>query len=229
MGFQDLSYAQSLRDVIRELAVKEIKRLRPGGQLATVDSINEADGTCAVIFPGDDTAVSVRTHTIRPTAGGGVGVGDVVRVNGETSRRYVSEVVKGVPFIRAGRMALTTLQTTASSANMFVDAATGLVYRSTSSRRYKKNINTAHVDDAAVEQLRPVLYEAMNSDDGEKFLGLIAEEIADLDDPVLDLLVSRDYYGKPDAVRYDRLAVALIPIIQRLIQRVSDLEARLQS
>jgi hypothetical protein len=224
MGWQDLAFAQQLRDVVRELAEKEIKRLRPTGQLATVDTIDTATNTCTVIFPGDAESVKVRMYTIQPTAGGGVGVGDVVRVSSDGARRYVSEVVNGSAFIRAGRMALATLQTTASSANVFVDAATGLLYRSTSSRRYKKNINTAWVSENSISRLRAVTHQQKGDDSGSTHLGLIAEELAELNDPVIDLLVVRDAEGNPDAINYDRLAVALLPIIQSLLQRVADLE-----
>lgn len=224
MGFQDLPYAQQFRDVIRDFVKQEIKRLRPDSQLATVDTVN-ADDTCNVFFPGDEVSVPVRVYTTRPITGGGIGSGDVVRVTGDGARKYVTEVVKGRPFLRAGRIAATMIESTASSANTFVDSATGVFYRVTSSIRYKKNVETVTPpSEESIKQLRAVTYEALNRDNGKTYLGLIAEEIHALGDPVLNKLVEYDYYGRPDAVNYDRLAVVLLPIIQQLLERVEQLE-----
>lgn len=222
-SWQELPYAQRFRDVIAELVGKEVKRLRPSASLATVNTIG-AD-SCTVIFPGDSTPVTVKLFTVRPTVGGGVGVGDVVRIEGPSGGRYVTEVVKGGALMRLGTITLTALQTTGSAANMFIDAATGVVSRSTSSRKYKTNIKSADLPDEIVQLLRAVTYDGL--DTGEEHIGLIAEELADLHNPLIDLLVLRDEYGEPDAIAYDRLAVILLPIIQRLLDRVSDLERRL--
>lgn len=227
MGWQELAFAQQLRDVVRELATQEVRRLRPGDQLATVSTIDTVNGVANVIYPGDTVAVPVAMHTIQPTAGGGVGVGDVVLVTGDSTRRRIQEVVKGSPLLKAGRVTLTALQTTASAANMFVDSATGIVYRSTSSLRYKKNVEPADVSEDAVMMLRAVTYQPKDAEDERTYLGLIAEEIAGIDDPTLDMLLELDDMGEPDAVAYDRLGVVLLPVVQHLVRRVRDLEARI--
>lgn len=225
--WQELAFAQKMRDVITEIARKEVKRSRPSASLATVDTIDAANRTCNVIFPGDSVSVPVKMYTIQPLTGGGVGPGDVVLVGGEGATRRVTEVVKGAPFMRVGRIAVTAMQTTASAANMFIDSTTGLVSRSTSSLRYKKNIEPADVSTDAVMQLRAVTYQPKDSDEERKYLGLIAEEIAGIGDATLDMLLELDETGEPDAVAYDRVAVVLIPIIQELVARVNELEGRL--
>lgn len=225
MGFQALDYAQQMRDVIREFVGKEINRLRPDAALATVASINSATNTCTVLFPGDTVAVPVKMYTVQPRTSGAPGVGDVVRVAGNSGSRYVADVVAGSPFIKSGVIALTALQTTGSSANMFVDSVTGLVSRVTSSKRYKKNIKKASLSNETFSKLRAVTYNPKESEG--KFLGVIAEELADLHDPVIDLLVAQDETGEPDAVHYDRIAVVLIPVIQQLIKRVDQLEKQM--
>ena len=63
------------------------------------------------------------------------------------------------------------------------------------------------------------------SDGLQRILGLIAEEVAEI--PVLgDLLVNRNEQGQPDSVNYDRVAVALIPLIKELHNRVTVLEGK---
>lgn len=230
-NWQELAFAQRMRDVITEIAHKEIQRIRPSASLATVDTIDTVNRTCKVFFPGDTTSVTVKMYTIQPITGGGVGPGDVVLVAGEGPARRVTEVVKGAPFMRAGRIAATAMETTASAANVFIDSVTGIIYRSTSSLRYKKNVEPADISTDAVMQLRAITYEPKyklrESDEDRKYLGLIAEEIADIDDPALNMLLELDHTGKPDAVAYDRLGVVLLPIVQELVARVRDLEGRL--
>lgn len=219
-GFGDLPYAQQLRDVIRELAAGEIRRLRPGAQYATVDTIDAANGKVNVIFPGDTDSVPVSMYSIRPTTGGGVNAGDVVRVEGIT-RKYVTEVVSGIRSFVTGRLTVSAIQTTASAANMFIDTTTGVVYRSTSSRKYKKDVENIGIPD--IRKLRSVTFRSKM--DNEKYIGLIAEEIAELDDTILRQLVVYDADGNPDAVQYDRLAVLLLPVLQQLLDRVAVLES----
>lgn len=98
MKFDELPFAQAFRDVIQEIVRKELNALRPTASLATVDTINTTAGTCNVFFPGDTVSVSVKMYSIQPTVGGGVGVGDVVQIEGESGRRYVARVVKGTAF-----------------------------------------------------------------------------------------------------------------------------------
>jgi hypothetical protein len=90
MGFEALAYAQKFRDIIRELVVAEVKRVRPSESFAEVTALNTTAGTCTVKFPGETATVTVRMFTIQPAA-----VGCVVRVAGDAGFRYVSEVISG--------------------------------------------------------------------------------------------------------------------------------------
>lgn len=92
-----------------------------------------------------------------------------------------------------------------------------------SSRRYKKSIRPALVDPQAVLTLELVtfLYKAEIDTErlGELQYGLIAEQ---LDELGLDWLVDYGQDGQPEGVRYDRLALALLPVVQ---QQATQLEA----
>lgn len=74
--------------------------------------------------------------------------------------------------------------TTASAANTFIDSA-GLIQRSTSSIRYKKDVETLDHSyaDNVILNARPVWYRSKCENDNEKWgwYGLIAEEVAELD------------------------------------------------
>lgn len=225
MGFQDLSYAQQMRDIIRNLAAAEINRLRPASRLGTVTAIDSVNKKASVLFPGDTESVQISMYSIRPTVAGAAGVGDVVRVAGSAGRRYVADVVSGIASFVGGTITLSALKTTGTSANLVVDTITGEVFRSTSSQRYKKNIQPFDVEDHHIMQLNPVAYQDIDSD--LKYLGLIAESIDEIDDPILDLLIERNKDGEPDSLNYDRLAVVLLPVIKRLLGRVADLENEL--
>jgi hypothetical protein len=64
-----------------------------------------------------------------------------------------------------------------------------------------------------------------NTDGLPRILGLIAEEVAEI--PVLaDLLMNRNEEGQPDSVNYDRIAVALIPLLKDLNARLLKLEGK---
>jgi hypothetical protein len=131
--------------------------------------------------------------------------------------------------------------TTASAANAFLDsAANNNLLRSTSSIRYKTNVNSLQEADInAVLQMRPVTYTSLCSgDDPTKIhLGFIAEEIAAID-PRLVFYTWNQYQAQddglpqpsataqlvPDGVQYDRLVTLLVGAVQTLAQRVTALE-----
>jgi hypothetical protein len=103
------------------------------------------------------------------------------------------------------------------------------VLRKSSSRRYKHDVRELAVDAELVSQLRPVSF-AWNST-CEADIGLIAEEVAE----VLPDLVLYDTDGRPDGVKYDRLGVYLLQIVNTQKERIAtqreqitDLSARLE-
>ena len=116
----------------------------------------------------------------------------------------------------------------------YVDS-TGLLGWVPSSRRYKKNIRPAEVDVDAVLAIEVVtfLYRVAIDPNGNVQHGVIAEQLHDLG---LTWLGSYDAEGAPEGVRYDLLAVALLPVLQRqaadieaLTGRVSDIELHLDA
>lgn len=123
---------------------------------------------------------------------------------------------------------------TTSAANVFMNAGSGLIALVTSARRFKVEIKRESIPLKSVMALKPKSWvdktaykENGNSSKGlPRILGLVAEDVAKI--PVLkDLLVNYDKKGKPHSVNYDRIAIALIELVQELQIRVTQLEAEL--
>jgi hypothetical protein len=108
----------------------------------------------------------------------------------------------------------------------------GTFCRNTSARKFKENIQDFEIDPDTVLKMRPVIYDRKDQVDEETGklrpgrkgeVGLIADEAHDLG---LNWIVQY-MDGEVDALRYDLLGVALLPVVQRQARQVSDLEERL--
>lgn len=121
-----------------------------------------------------------------------------------------------------------THSTTGASANCFIDPSDGRIWRSTSSRRYKQDIEDAEVDPGEVLQLRPRTWRDKGEVENEpettqRYAGLIAEEVDEL--PTMRQFVTRKD-GEPEAVDYDRLStVALLAVVKDQQARIEALES----
>ena len=134
----------------------------------------------------------------------------------------------GAERMRIGSAGLLTVNslistyTTSSGANMYVNPSTGEISRSTSSIKYKKNVENYTKGLAEVMQLRAVSYEGKSEiDAGKTFAGFIAEEIHDLG---LTEFVQYAEDGSPDALSYQNMVALLTKAIQELSAKVSALE-----
>jgi hypothetical protein len=115
-------------------------------------------------------------------------------------------------------------KTSGSGANVFVDSS-GLLYRSTSSLKYKKDVQDATHGLAKVLALRSVTYKGKNENDGEKiFGGLIAEEVHEAG---LTEFVQYAEDGNPDALNYGNMVSLCIKAIQEQQALITQLTARI--
>lgn len=109
----------------------------------------------------------------------------------------------------------------------------GRFYRLTSSARYKVGMRPEAISEDAILKLVPKSYidrrqfeENGSKVDGlQRYLGLIAEEVAEIPE-LAPHLVTMNEKGTPEAVSYDRVGVVLIPVIQDLIRRIRILEGK---
>jgi len=141
--------------------------------------------------------------------------------------------IEAAGYIRAnGALYAAGAGTTTSTANTFINSSSGLITRSTSSQRYKVAIEEQTIPKDAILALSPKSYvdkgeaDKKGTTDGlPRLLGVIAEDLAII--PVIkDLLVQYNLEGQPDAVNYDRIAVALIPLLKEHEDRLNQLEGK---
>lgn len=118
--------------------------------------------------------------------------------------------------------------TTSATANCVISTG-GLIQRSTSSRRYKTDITDHAVDPADVLALRARRWRDRADVDADPdtarwHVGFIAEEVVDAG---LGAFVDYDTDGRPDAIAYDRLTVALLALVRHQETRLAAVEAAL--
>jgi hypothetical protein len=118
----------------------------------------------------------------------------------------------------------TTMTSSGSAGTVLHGDTNGLIYKFTSSERYKKNIVDAALDSAKIYDMRPVEYEnnenSKEGDEGKKGFGLIAEEVHEL----FPEIVIYDEEGKPDSISYDRISVLLLMEIKKLKEEIEKLK-----
>ena len=115
-------------------------------------------------------------------------------------------------------------QTNPNAANVFVGSG-GDLYRSTSSLKYKKNIENSVHGLTDLLNLRSVTYQSNNSDNGEQvFGGFIAEEVHDAG---LTEFVQYAEDGSPDALAYGNMVALCVKAIQELKAINDSLTARI--
>jgi hypothetical protein len=95
----------------------------------------------------------------------------------------------------------------------------GRIGASASSRRYKEEIE--EYEAPSILDLQPVTFVMKGDDKRTRRLGLIAEDVNDVEP-----LLVRHEDGEPEGVHYEFVAVALLAEVQRLAARVEELEAR---
>ena len=139
--------------------------------------------------------------------------------------------------------------TASSAANVF-SSSNGYLYRSTSSIKYKTDVEDLEDSYADhVLQMRPVWYRSTTGNDPTDFsyYGLIAEEVAAIDPrlvhfgPTPDCICPDDpdnpdatahtpeCLTEPEGVQYDRLVPHLISVAQRQAAELAALTARLDA
>jgi hypothetical protein len=103
----------------------------------------------------------------------------------------------------------------------------GVLYKSSSSIRYKQNVKELQIDLNDVLGLQSVRFEW--KENGKEDVGLIAEDV----EQIIPDLVSYNNDGKPNGVRYEKLSVYLLEALKELKaeneilkQRIEALEAR---
>ncbi len=190
---------------------------------------------------GFNNAENDYTGLVLNRLGGSVGVGVVpnhrfdVRGSGTTSATVSFHVANSTPTslfytrddgaINTGTAAVSPYNNVTGTAANVVVGSDGFLYRSTSSLRYKTQINDATHGLNEVLKLRSVTFKSQN--DGNKiFGGLIAEEV---DSAGLTEFVQYDSENRPDAIHYSNMVSLLIKAIQEQQTQINELKNRLSA
>ncbi len=187
-------------------------------------------------FAGFQITTGSNNTIVGPYAGLTTLAGNVALATGAGTRRFWHD----------GTDAFVSHATTANAANAVLDSGTNALQRSTSSRRYKRNIKPldAALADAALK-IEAVTYQsACDCDDKDReFIGVIAEQAVEVAPHLIHWGYAPEDYEEPDkngerwpkkgAIKvpdgfaYDRLTVHLLSIVQRQNTRIATLEAKL--
>jgi hypothetical protein len=182
---------------------------------------------------------------------GNVGIGNayigtavrlVTKGNGTSSSGYAFEAqdsgentllyCRNDGYINTGTRAVSPYNnTTASAANVNLFSDGGL-YRSTSSIRYKTDVETIEnqYSDALLE-CRPVWYKSLCAGDNKEwgYWGFIAEEVAQIDPRLCFFKEEEGGTLEPEGVQYDRFVPHLLNLIKRQKEQIEAMEARLSA
>jgi len=116
-------------------------------------------------------------------------------------------------------------RTAANAASAYWEAATGVFYRSTSSIRYKTDVQDYTKGLTEVLSMRPVSFKGKEGPNLDKtFAGFIAEEIEQLN---LKEFVEYDAEGRPDALAYSQFSALLVKAIQELKAELDEAKAEI--
>jgi hypothetical protein len=200
---------------------------------------NDMPGRLTFATTADGAGIA--TERMRIDSAGNIAIGTstttgwrtTIRGASATSADYAIVVQNGTPttlafcrndglFSTGEATASPTNNTTASGANVNVDAV-GILRRSTSSIKYKTDVNDLTHGLAEVLQLRPVTYKG-NNDGDIMFGGLIAEEVHDVG---LTEFVQYAKDGTPDALAYSNMVALAFKAIQELNTKVEALQSRI--
>jgi len=171
----------------------------------------------AAFFGGKTASVRALAGGVEVTAAGG---GATVRSSGDVNVQSTSGgawlQAAGQVQIKSGqKLVFIDHNTTPVGANCYITES-GAIYRSTSSRRYKRDVEDLVVDVDQVLAMRPRTWRdraevERDPDTTNRYIGFVAEELVDIG---LEAFVLYNEAGQVDAIAYDRLTAALVPVLQ---------------
>ena len=214
-----------------------------GTSVGSSTIVQDNDVLGSIRFNGADGSDVILAASVRAEVDGTPGAGDMPgRLVFSTTADGASSPTERLKIVNNGVLfsVPTYTATTASAANVNVQSNGGL-QRSTSSAKYKTNIETLQNSYAdALLNCRPVWYRSTCPGDNPRhgWWGFIAEEVAEIDprlvlwkttEPVVQedgSLNHVDCDPEPEGVAYDRFVPHLLNLIKRQQQAIETLEAK---
>tara|TARA_R110000787_G_scaffold264543_1_gene370458 strand:- start:22 stop:669 length:648 start_codon:yes stop_codon:yes gene_type:complete len=193
---------------------------------ALITAYHHAGKAAGIAFQNSSSGVGTATGFEISMAGTGVAglIGYVWNYeNGDI--RFATNNTEQMRIAADGAVSMPAVynDTTGSGANVHISSSGGLLFRSTSSLKYKNTINDATHGLTELLTLRPVTYKG-NNDGDIVFGGLIAEEVHDSG---LTEFVQYNDDGEPDALAYGNMVSLCIKAIQELKAENTALTARI--
>lgn len=170
-------------------------------------------------FYASDGAVGTPSYTFTSDTSSGMyrslGAGPVLVRSGQQVLFFAVSGALVAPFSYS--------DTTASAADVNISSS-GLIRRSTSSAKYKRDIETLPYDPMAFRALRPVTYRSKVDNDGNRvYGGLIAEEVHAAG---YTPFVAYNAEGAPESVMYPHMVAVLIGALHDAQDKIAELETR---
>jgi len=162
----------------------------------------------------DNTAIGYSANVATNNLSNATAIGYLASAGASNTIQLGNGSVTGLYFGTGG------LSTTATAANVYYNNATGQFFRSTSSKRYKKDITDIKINTSLIYKLRPVSY--LSKMDNTPHFGLIAEEVAQVIPELAEYAREKDVIKGstsdkliPDAVQYPLLSVLVLSEVQK--------------
>jgi len=208
--------------------------------------VNASDDLGVISFQGSDGSELVQAAEIKAVVDGTPGANDMPgNLVFSTTADGASSPTERMTITSAGVVRALGVynETTSNAANMNVSSL-GTIQRSTSSIKYKtqvEDLDESYAD--ALLECRPVWYRSTCAADDptHSYWGFIAEEIAEIDprlvhwkttEPVVQENGSIEHIfcePEPEGVAYDRFVPHLLNLIKRQKEQIEAIEARLSA
>jgi len=190
-----------------------------------IDVNSSAPADSVVINSSGNVSVGVNSTSARfqVDGSGATSAGNTVVVRNSAPTNLF--VIRNDGYFQTGTAAASPYNaTTGSGANCFINSDGGL-YRSTSSLKYKQNVEDATHGLNELLLLRSVTYQGKSeADEGKTFGGLVAEEVHEAG---LTEFVQYADDGSPDALAYGNMVSLCIKSIQELKAELDTVKAEL--
>jgi hypothetical protein len=215
-----------------------------GATVGSTTVVQSSDQLGGISFQGADGSELVTAAAIQAFVDGTPGSNDMPgRLVFSTTADGASSPTERMRIDNAGILYSTPTynDTTANAANVFI-GATGRFSRSTSSIKYKTDVETIQDFYAdAVLNCRPVWYRSTTGNDNPDWgwWGFIAEEVAEIDPRLVQWKTIESAYDEngslvqtpcepePEGVSYDRFVPHLLNLIKRQMERIEQLETEM--
>jgi len=111
--------------------------------------------------------------------------------------------------------------TTGTAANMFIDGS-GFLFISTSSKKYKRDIDYQGVDWRKILALKPVSFKDKKDKKSPEFIGFIAEDVHEVEPRLVTYIKN-----KPNGLNYGNFTALNTAAIQHLVNEIEELKKKI--